>query len=96
MLAMAVKTMLLSLLGKVVEPQAAKLTDYVANKVSKRFEAEKEPIASKQDILELQIAVSQLQDEQVKSSKELLKWVIILAIPVYVGLIVLLVKAFTS
>lgn len=91
---MAIKTMLLSLLGKVVEPQANKLTEYVANKVGKRFEVEKEPMATKQDILELQITISQLQDEQVKSSKELVKWVVILAIPVYVGLIVLLIKAF--
>ena len=72
---------------KIGEPQAKALTEYVEAKVDKTFESQRNTIASKADIALLETKV-------VETKAELLKWMIVLFAPFYVGLIAFLIKQF--
>ena len=65
---------------KIGEVEAKTLTEFIEVKVKDSFEQEKSHLATKQDISE--------------AKAELLKWMIVMFAPFYVGMIVFLVKQF--
>lgn len=76
---------------KIGEPQAKALTEYVENKVETKFERAKEQLATKEDIVRLK---GDLEVKISDTKAELLKWMIVLFIPFYIGMIVFLIKNF--
>lgn len=74
--------------NKIGETEAKTLTEYLEVKVKDTFEHEKSSLATKEDIARLETKVSE-------SKAELLKWMIVMFAPFYVGMIVFLVKQFT-
>jgi hypothetical protein len=66
--------------SKIGEQEAKSLTEYIEVQVKESFANEKEHLASKKDLAELKA--------------DLLKWLIVLFIPFYIGMIVFLIKNF--
>ena len=79
---------------KIGETEAKTLTEYIEVKVKDSFEQEKNNLASKEDVYVLKKDIAQLRIEIANSKSELLKWMIVMFAPFYVGMIVLLVKQF--
>jgi hypothetical protein len=52
--------------GKLGEDEAKALTEYVESKVEKSFEKEKDILASKEDVLKLEIKISDVKSEIIK------------------------------
>jgi hypothetical protein len=52
--------------GKLGENEAKALTEYVESKVEKSFEKEKDILASKEDVLKLEIKISDVKSEIIK------------------------------
>jgi hypothetical protein len=68
--------------------KAKSLVQYVEAKVDKRLEDKTSVFSTKEDIAKLETKIAE-------SKAELLKWMIILFAPFYVGMIVFLVKQFS-
>ncbi len=68
--------------------KAKSLVQYVEAKVDKRLEDKTNVFSTKEDIAKLETKIAE-------SKAELLKWMIILFAPFYVGMIVFLVKQFS-
>lgn len=67
--------------------KAKSLVKYVETKVDKRLEENAKLFATKEDI-------ARLEGKMSETKAELLKWMIVLFAPFYVGMIVFLVKQF--
>jgi hypothetical protein len=93
---------------KIGDQQAKTLTDYVEQRVYESFEKEKEWFATKSDIYavkediyavkedvqSVKLEVAAVRQSVVEVKAELLKWMITLFTPFYVGMIVFLIKLF--
>ena len=76
---------------KIGDQQAKLLTDYVEQCTVESFEKERGYLATKLDIAELR---TELKTEISAAKTEMLKWMIVLFMPFYVGMIVFLIKFF--
>lgn len=52
--------------GKLGENEAKALTEYVESKVEKSFEKEKDTLATKEDLLKLEVKISDVKSEIIK------------------------------
>jgi hypothetical protein len=52
--------------GKLGENEAKALTEYVESKVEKSFEKEKDILATKEDVLKLEVKISDIKSEIIK------------------------------
>jgi actin-related protein len=84
--------------NKIGEKEAQALTEYVYVQVDEKFAEKKDLFATKEDIYQLKQEVVLLREEvrvEMKEQKaELLKWMIVLFAPFYIGMIVFLIKQF--
>ena len=72
---------------KLGEQQAKMLTEYVEYKVTDSFDRAKDHLATKEDIAKLDTKISE-------TKADILKWMIALFAPFYIGMIVFLIKQF--
>ena len=72
---------------KIGETEAKAVTEYIEVQVTDKFETEKKYLATKEDI-------AIVRKEIAESKADLLKWMIVLFAPFYIGMIVFLVKEF--
>jgi hypothetical protein len=83
---------------KLGEKEAKILVEYVESKIDnqteKRISEYQKTLASKQDIVEVKSDILEIHTKIAETKAELLKWMIVLFAPFYVGMIVFLIKQF--
>jgi len=79
---------------KIGDQQAKTLTDYVEQCAWQSIEREKDRLATKEDIYAVKQDIATVQQSVVEVKAELLKWMMVLFMPFYVGMIVFLIKLF--
>ncbi len=79
---------------KIGEKEAQAITEYISVQVDEKLAEKKDIIATKEDIYQLKNEISQLRIEMKEQKAELLKWMIVLFAPFYIGMIVFLIKQF--
>lgn len=83
---------------KVGEKEAQAITEYIVVQVDEKLAEKKDIFATKEDIYQLKQEMAKLREElrgEMKEQKaELLKWMIVLFAPFYIGMIVFLIKQF--
>jgi len=84
--------------NKIGEKEAEAIAQYITVQVDEKIAEKKYISATKDDIYQLKIEIGKLREEmrvEMKEQKaELLKWMIVLFAPFYIGMIVFLVKQF--
>lgn len=80
--------------NKIGEKEAQALTEYVNFQVDEKFTEKKDLLATKEDIFKVQNQISDLRVELKEQKADLLKWMIVLFAPFYIGMIVFLIKQF--
>ena len=80
--------------NKIGEKEAQALTEYISVQVDEKLAEKKDVLASKEDIYKVQSQISDLKVEMKEQKAELLKWMIVLFAPFYIGMIVFLIKQF--
>lgn len=80
--------------NKIGEKEAQALTEYISLQVDEKRAEKKDVSASKEDIFKVQNQISDLRVELKEQKAELLKWMIVLFAPFYIGMIVFLIKQF--
>lgn len=78
--------------NRIGEKEAQALTEYVYVQVDEKFADKKDVLASKEDIFKVQNQISDLRVELKEQKAELLKWMIVLFAPFYIGMVVFLIK----
>ena len=85
---------------KVGEKEAQAITEYISVQVDEKITEKKDTLATKEDIYQLKQEIFKLREElrvEMKEQKaELLKWMIVLFAPFYIGMIVFLIKQFLN
>lgn len=79
---------------KIGEKEAQALTEYISVQVEEKLADKKDVLATKEDIFRVQNQISDLRVEMKEQKAELLKWMIVLFAPFYIGMIVFLIKQF--
>ena len=83
---------------KIGDQQAKLLTDYVEQCTVESFEKERGYLATKIDIAGVKTDIAEIKAElktEISAAKtEMLKWMLMLFMPFYVGMIVFLIKLF--
>ena len=77
------------------EADAKAVVMQIEQVIETKFEAETDRLATKLDIVALHTAIAQLETKIAVSQSNLLKWMIVLFAPFYVGMIVFLIKQFS-
>ena len=80
--------------NKIGEKEAQGLTKYISVQVDEKPAEKKDVLASKEGIYKVQSQISDLRVEMKEQKSELLKWMIVLFAPFYIGMIVFLIKQF--
>lgn len=84
--------------SKIGENEAKTLVEYVENKIetqtNKKSDENLKILATKQDIAETKEQINATKAQIAETKAELLKWMIVLFAPFYVGMIVFLIKQF--
>lgn len=78
--------------NKIGEKEAQALTEYVYVQADEKFAEKKDVLASKEDIFKVQNQISDLRVELKEQKADLLKWMIVLFAPFYIGIVVFLIK----
>lgn len=73
--------------NKIGEKEAQALTEYISVQVEEKFAEKKDILATKEDIFQLRV-------EMKEQKADILKWMIVLFAPFYIGMIVFLIKQF--
>ncbi len=79
---------------KIGEAEAKAVTEYIDIQVVDKFESERKILATKDDISSVKLEISKLDVKISETKADLLKWMIVLFAPFYIGMIIFLVKAF--
>ena len=79
---------------KIGETEAKAVTEYIEVQVTDKFETEKKYLATKEDIYIIKEDIAIVRKDIAESKADLLKWMIVLFAPFYIGMIVFLVKEF--
>ena len=80
--------------NKVGEAEAKAITEYIDIQVVDKLESEKKFLATKDDISLLKLDIAKLDVKISDTKADLLKWMIVLFAPFYIGMIIFLVKEF--
>lgn len=73
--------------NKIGEKEAQAITEYISVQVEGKLAEKKDILATKEDIFQLRV-------EMKEQKADLLKWMIVLFAPFYIGMIVFLIKQF--
>lgn len=79
---------------KIGEKEAQALTEYIGAHVEDKIDARKDVMATKDDIYQVKEELQGVRVEIKDQKAELLKWMIVLFTPFYIGMIVFLIKQF--
>lgn len=80
-----------ALKDKVGEREAKMLTEYVEYRIADAFDKARDYFATKEDLVRVQ---GSLETKIAEMKSDLLKWMIVLFAPFYIGMIVFLIKQF--
>src|SRR5688572_14383360 len=88
----------MALRGKIGEPEAKMLTEYVDQKAVETFDKGKDILATKDNLntakQELKEEMHLLREDMANMKSQLLMWMFGLFVPFYIGMIVFLIKQF--
>ena len=79
---------------KIGKEQAKGLVAFVENKVEETINDKTNVLSTKEDINALNIKIKDIETKIVDSKADLLKWIIVLFMPFYIGMILFLIKFF--
>ncbi len=79
---------------KIGEKEAQALTEYIGAHVEEKIAEKKDTLSTKDDIHLVKEDILQLKAEIKDQKAELLKWMIVLFTPFYIGMIVFLIRQF--
>ncbi len=79
---------------KIGEKEVQALTDYIGAHVEEKIAALKDTMDTKEDVYQVKEEIQGVRVEIKDQKAELLKWMIVLFTPFYIGMIVFLIKQF--
>lgn len=80
--------------NRIGEKEAGAITEYITVQVEEKIAEKKDVLATKEDLFRLEKEMFNLRVEMKEQKAELLKWMIVLFAPFYIGMIVFLIKQF--